>query len=95
MDVSFYGAGIDVQFLSSNNSCLFGLLHDPPMDLLGAFLAKERKSPTQIAIIWYRVLIKAGEAWIQKASSQFAMKFAIRPTFDVLEHHATQQPIRS
>ncbi len=78
MDVSFYGAGIGAQFLSGNDSRLFGLLHDPPMDLLGAFLPKERKRPTQIAVIWYRVLIKTGEASIEKAGSQFAVKFAIR-----------------
>ena len=67
----------------------------PLMDLFSALLAKEGKSPTQITKIRNRVLIKTGEAPIEKAGSQFAMKFAVGPTFDVFEHHTTQQPVRS
>jgi hypothetical protein len=76
VNVSFYGGGIGAQLLSGNNGRLFGLLHDPLVDLLSAFLAKERKSPTQIAKIWNWVLIKSREASIEKAGSQFAVQFA-------------------
>jgi hypothetical protein len=65
------------------------------VELLSAFLAKERKSPTQVAKIWNGVLIKAREAPIQEAGSQFTLKFAIRPAFEVFEYHTAQQPIRS
>jgi hypothetical protein len=95
VNVSFYGGGIGAQLLSGNDARLDGLLHDPLVDLLSAFLAKERKSPTEIAKIWNRVLIKAGKASIQKAGAQFPLKLTIRPTFDVLKHNTTQQPIRS
>src|SRR5262249_26980478 len=95
VNVSFYGSGIGAQLLSGNDSRLDGLLHDPLVDLLSAFLAKERKSPTQIAKIWNRVLVKAGKASIQKAGAQFPVKLTIRPTFNVLKHQTTQQPIRS
>jgi len=67
VNVGFYGGCIGAQFVSGNDGRLFGPLHDPPVDLLGAFLAKEGKSPTQIAKIWNRVLIKACEATIEKA----------------------------
>ena len=95
VNVSFYGGSVGAQFVSGNDGPLFSLLHDALMDLLSAFLAKESKGPTQIAKIWDRVFIKAGEASIQKAGSQFAVKLAIGPTFDVLEYHTTQEPIRS
>jgi hypothetical protein len=72
----------------------FGLLYDLLVNLLSAFLAKERKSPTQIAKIWNRILIKAREASIEKADSQFVVQFTVGPTFDVLKHHTAQQPIR-
>src|ERR1700688_4080135 len=58
-------------------------------------LPKREKSPTQIAKVWNRVLIKACEATIEKAGSQFAVQLTIRPTFNVLEHHTAQQPIGS
>src|SRR5271166_2783946 len=95
VNVGFYGGGIRAELVSGNDGRLLGLLHDPLMDLLSTLLAKERKSPTPIAKIWNRILIKAREAAIQKAGSQFAVKFPIRPAFDMLEHHAPQQPIRS
>ena len=62
VNVGFYRGSIGAQLLSGNDSRLLGLLRDPLVDLLGAILAKERKSPTQIAKIWNRVLIKAREA---------------------------------
>ena len=65
------------------------------MDLLGTFLAKERKTPTEIAKIGNRVFIEAGKAPIEKAGTKFAVQLAKRPTFNVLEHDTTQQPIRS
>ena len=89
MNISFYCRGIGAQLPASNDGRLFGLPHEPLVDLLGAMLAKERKRPAQITKIWNRVLIKAGEASIEKAGSQFALG----PAFDVLEHHAAQQPI--
>jgi hypothetical protein len=55
VNVSFYGGSVGAQFLSGNDGCLFSLLHDALMDLLGAFLAKQCKGPTQIAKIWDRV----------------------------------------
>jgi len=42
-------------FLSGDDGRRFGLLHDPLVDLLSAFLAKERKAPTQIAKIGNRI----------------------------------------
>jgi len=69
VNIGFYGSGIGTQLFSGNDGRLFGLLHDLLVDPLGAFLAKERERPTQIAKIWNRVLIKAGEAPIKKASS--------------------------
>src|SRR6516162_8178339 len=95
VDVRFHRCRIGAELLCGNNGRLFGLLHDPLVDLLGAFLAKERKSPTQIAKIWNGIFIKAREAPIQEAGSQFALKFAIRPAFDVFKHYTAQQPIRS
>ena len=74
VNVSFYRGSVGAQFASGNDGPHFSLLHDALMDLLGAFLAKESKGPTQIAKIWDRVFIKAGEASIQKAGSQFAVK---------------------
>ena len=62
VNVSFHGGGIGAQLFSGNDGRLLGLLHDPLVDLLSSFLTKERKSPTQIAKIWNRVLIKAREA---------------------------------
>jgi hypothetical protein len=85
VNVSFYGGGIGAQLLSGNDGGLSGLLDDALVDLLGAFLAKGAKSPTQIAEIRNRALIKARETSIQQAGSQFAVKFAVGPTFDVLE----------
>src|SRR6516162_9727642 len=85
VDVSFARSRIGAELLCGNKGCLFGLLHDPLVDLLGAFLAKERKSPTQIAKIWNRVFIKAREAPIQEAGSQFVLQFAIRPAFNVFK----------
>jgi hypothetical protein len=76
VNVGFYCGGIGAQLLSGNDGRLFGLLHDPLVDLLGAFLAKERKTATQIAKIWNRILIKPRKASIEKAGSQFAVKFA-------------------
>jgi hypothetical protein len=58
VDLSFHRGRIGARLLCGNNGRLFGLLHDPLVDLLGAFLAKERKSPTQMAEIWNRVLVK-------------------------------------
>ena len=95
VNVGFYGGGIRAELVSGNDGRLLGLLHDPLVDLLSALLAKQSKGPTQIAKIWNRVFIKSGEASIQQTGSQFAVKLAIRPTFDVFEHHTTQQPIRS
>src|ERR1700756_1845096 len=77
VNVGFDGGGVGAQLLSGNDGRLFSLLHDALMDLLSAFLAKERKGPTQIAKIWNRVFIKTGEAPIEKAGSQLAVKFAI------------------
>src|SRR6516162_8822624 len=56
VNVGFYGGGVGAQLLSGNDARLFSLLHDPLVDLLSSFLAKERKSPTEIAEIWNRVL---------------------------------------
>src|SRR5215472_5491609 len=44
VDVSFHRSGIGAELLAGHKGRLFGLLHDPLVDLLGAFLAKERKS---------------------------------------------------
>jgi hypothetical protein len=77
VNVGFYGGGVGAQLVSGNDGRLFGLLHDTLVDLLSAFLAKQSKGPTQIAKIWNRVFIKTGEASIEKAGSQFAVKFAI------------------
>ena len=95
VNVRFDGRGIGAQLLSGHHGRLFGLLDNPLMDLLSALLAKERKRPTQITEIGNRVLIKTGEAPIEKAGSQFAMKLAVGPSFEVFEHHTTQQPVRS
>src|SRR5260370_2548399 len=95
VNVRFYCSGIGAYLLARNDGRLCGLLDDALVDLLGALLAKEGKSPTQIAKIWNWVLIKACEAAIEKAGSQFAVKLTIRPTFNVLEHHTAQQPIGS
>src|SRR6266478_7625509 len=62
LNVSFHGGGIGAQLFSGHDGRLLALLHDPLVDLLSSFLTKERKSPTQIAKIWNRVLIKAREA---------------------------------
>ena len=75
VNIGFHCGGIGAQLLSGDDGRLFGLLHDPLMDLLSAFLAKERKAPTQIAKIGNRILIKAGEAPIQKAGSQLPVTF--------------------
>src|ERR1700692_1547026 len=91
----FHGGGIGAKLVAGNEGRLLGLLHDPLVDQLSALLAKQSKGPTQIAKIWNRVFIKSGEASIEQTGSQFAVKLAIGPTFDVFEHHATQQPIRS
>src|SRR5215475_12675351 len=74
VDVSFHCGRIGAQLLCADKIGLFCLLDDPLMDLLGALLAKERKRPTQITKIWNGVLIKAREAPIQEAGSQFALK---------------------
>src|SRR5215469_14212167 len=79
VDIGFYGGSISAQLFSGDHCCLSGLLNDPLVELLSTLLAKERESRN-------RVLIKAREAPIQKAGSQLAVKLAIRPTFEVLEH---------
>jgi len=93
----FYGGGIGAELVSGNEGRLLGLLHDPLVNLLSALLAKQSKGPTQIAKIWNRVFIKSGEASIEQTGSQFAVKLAIRPTFDVFEHqrNAATDPERS
>jgi len=82
---------VPIHYAEATAIAVVGLL----VNLLSALLAKQSKGPTQIAKIWNRVFIKSGEASIEQTGSQFAVKLAIRPTFDVFEHHATQQPIRS
>ncbi len=62
VNIRFDRGGIGAQLLSGNDGRRFGLLCDLLVNLLSAFLAKERKSPTQIAKIWNRILIKAREA---------------------------------
>jgi len=95
VNIGFYCGGVGAQLVSGNDARLKGLLHDPLMDLLSTFLAKERKGPTEISKIRNRVFIEAGEASIEKAGTKFTVQLAIRPTFDVLEYDTTQQPIRS
>jgi hypothetical protein len=95
VNIGFYCGGVGAQLVSGNDARLKGLLHDPLMDLLSTFLAKERKGPTEISKIWNRVFIEAGEASIEKAGTKFTVQLAIRPTFDVLEYDTAQQPIRS
>jgi hypothetical protein len=46
VDIGFYGGGIGAQLLSGNDGRLLGLQHDPAVNLLSAFLAKEGESPT-------------------------------------------------
>ena len=41
VNIGFHCGGIGAQLLSSDDGRLFGLLHDPLMYLLSAFLAKE------------------------------------------------------
>src|SRR3984957_16724790 len=97
VNVGFHGGGIGADLVSGNEGRLLGLLHDPLVNLLSALLAKQSKGPTQIAKIWNRVFIKSGEASIEQTGSQFAVKLAIRPTFDVFRapRNAATDPERS
>jgi hypothetical protein len=95
VNIGFHRGGVGAQLASGNDAGLDGLLHDPLMNLLSTFLAKERKSPTEITEIRNRVFIEAGETAIERAGTKFTVQLAIRPTFNVLEHNTTQQPIRS
>jgi hypothetical protein len=57
VNIGFHRGGVGAQLISGNDARLDGLLHDPLMDLLGTFLAKERKTPTEITKIGNRIFI--------------------------------------
>lgn len=57
VNIGFHRGGVGAQLIAGNDARLDGLLHDPLMDLLGTFLAKERKSSTEIGEIGNRVFI--------------------------------------
>src|SRR6266478_2248117 len=94
MDMGFHRRGVGAQLASGGHGLLAGALHHPRMDLRGPLRAKEPKGAGKAAEGGNRVLVKAGKPAVEQAGAQLPLELPERPPFEVLEPHATPEPVR-